>query len=278
MKLRTLIRTIALKREKREVLKLPPKEEVVVQVTLSPAEQEAYTAIYGKQIQGLYYVYYVIYFDCSDTYLVSLYLVIVAVRDYVADLAGEGGDDRLMTNSATVLAYITRMRQCCLDLSLVPVASLVKLLSKYKDKTSNNSIGGGDVTRLSERDQAELLKSFEDLFNVAKGSATGTDMTVGTDIFSNIDLGLDVDVDADAMLECAICMDGLTEDAAMIFRVCKHTFCEVCITQLFRTAHSGCIACPFCRQEVTKSKMVDECCMLYVLIVYCVCITVLITI
>ena len=117
VKLRTLMKLVSLRREKKNILdlNLPPKQEVIVSIPLSAIEREAYNAIH------------------------------TAIRDFVSIMNGNpNNNDVLTANSSTILTCILRLRQCCNDISLIPTESLVKLLSVYRGKN------GGQVNIISK--------------------------------------------------------------------------------------------------------------------------------
>jgi SWI/SNF-related matrix-associated actin-dependent regulator of chromatin subfamily A3 len=111
VKLRTLMKLVSLRREKKKILNLslPPKEEVIVTIPLSSKEREAYNSIH------------------------------TAIRDFVTIMNGneKSNNETVAANSSAVLTCILRLRQCCNDVSLIPTDALVKLLSFYRGKNGN---------------------------------------------------------------------------------------------------------------------------------------------
>lgn len=213
-RLRTLVKQVALRRDKREVLShnIPPKTEMNVKIKLSDEERDAYEAIMD------------------------------AISDFIHDISD--GDDGLMRNSTAVLGLITRLRQCCLDFSLVPAQALVNLLSNYKKKTSEEDKitgkGSSNIStaeRLSKSVQEELLTQLQGMF----AKALNTSVTSLGGISNEEDV-----------LECCVCLNPLSEEAAMIFVKCKHAMCDICVEQMFKVARHGSLPCPLCRVPVTR--------------------------
>ena len=172
--LRALMKTISLRREKSAVtdFQLPTKTEINVLVHLSPKEQDAYSAIHE------------------------------AVLDYQAFVSASAGNhvNGMLQHTNSMLSLITRMRQACLDLRLVPVEALVKILA-----TANKS-PTTVMEALSSAEKAALIKKLNDLFAAAGTLAASANVTD------------DIEV-----IDCAICLEPLMEDAAIIFRICKNT-------------------------------------------------------
>jgi hypothetical protein len=130
-KLQLLMKAIAVRREKRKTLEgeLAPKVEVVVQVHLGAEERAAYDAIHGA---------------------VADFMAYIKKREggaagSAAGGGGGGGGGAMSRNSSAVLACITRLRQCCDDMRLVPSEALVRLLSSCKGPD-----GATNVDRLSD--------------------------------------------------------------------------------------------------------------------------------
>jgi SNF2 family DNA or RNA helicase len=130
---------IALKREKKDVdCDLPTKTEAIVHVELSPIEREAY--------------------DCIHAFVTDYTM-------YLEEVAAGG----MAGNQQAVLALITRLRQACLDLSLVPANKLVQLLSQSKKTTITNEYGtvNTDFSRFSESYRTALTDRLMRLFAAA---------------------------------------------------------------------------------------------------------------
>lgn len=208
IKLRTMMKVLALRRLKGTIeSNLPPKQEIIVSVELSPTEREAYDAISA------------------------------AVADFMAFAKSlDGGQSQIMKNSSTILGLITRLRQCCLDFSLVPVLALVDMLSNYNRGKGTENI---NITRLTKEEQEELLNRFQQMF-----SRIGTTKINGTD-----------DND-ESPLECCICMNILNEEDSKMFVSCKHTLCRSCVDRLFEM--SSIVKCPLCRMDVTRNDCVSS--------------------
>ena len=116
-KLQQLMGALAIRREKRKTLQgeLMPKVEIIVSIKLSSDERKAYDTIHSA---------------------------ITSFVSYIR-IFNNGNVDQ---NSSAVLACISRLRQCCCDMSMVPGDALARLLSSYK--SSNNAV----IERLSKGD------------------------------------------------------------------------------------------------------------------------------
>jgi SWI/SNF-related matrix-associated actin-dependent regulator of chromatin subfamily A3 len=217
MKLQALMKVLALRRHKRTVeTNIPAKEESIVNVELSPAEREAYDAISR------------------------------AVSDYMSFLMAMSTADagsNIMSNSSSVLGFITRLRQCCLDFSMVPAESLVNLLSAFQTK-SNADSSKAVAQRLSDDMKADMIRRFQEMFRHITGSGAAQAATV----VEEEDL-------ASAGVECCICLDPLQEEDAVMFKICKHSLCGRCVDRLF-SGHNT-VKCPLCRIDVTRQDSIS---------------------
>jgi SWI/SNF-related matrix-associated actin-dependent regulator of chromatin subfamily A3 len=193
--LKMLMRAFALKRTKSLIAKfIPEKIEQIVYVKLNDAEQESYSAIQN------------------------------VISDYVARQS--------LDDYSTVLGFLTRLRQACLDIRLVPPDALVRLLATAKNSPSSISTG----PTLSKKEQEDLLKHLEAIFSVARaGAAVAVDDNEG---FENV--------------ECCICLEPFSEDNSVIFRTCKHTICSTCDTNFFKDGIPK--PCPYCRAMINPKK------------------------
>lgn len=201
--LRTLVKRVSLRRSKKDLkeLQLAEKVEINVSVKFSEKELKAYQSIKA------------------------------ATADYMAFLE-QSGTGNLLRNSSVVLALITRLRQCCLDVRLIPALALVKLLDFCPGSSS-----AAAVARLTQEQQEELLQKFTLAF--AQASSGGSN--------DSADEALE-----ESILECCICMEAVRENGVML-RVCQHLFCKVCMDRLF--AHDENIDCPLCRRRTMKSTL-----------------------
>lgn len=217
-KFSSLIKLISLRRVKNKVIadQLPTKIEIIVNVDLTPNEREAYDSISAAIKE------FMVYLESLDP----------------------GTGNEVMRNSQSILGFITRLRQCCNDFSLVPAESLVKLLSFYNSKNSSISTTASNsnmVSRLTDEVKMELLAKFDALFSKASG------------VISNDPFNSSLQ-NEESVLECCICFDVLNEEKTSIFKGCEHTFCDVCMHKLFRSAGNS--TCPMCRQPVKESDII----------------------
>ena len=91
---------------------------------------------------------------------------------------------------------------------------------------------------ICSEDQAVLLRHFEKILGINAISNATVDNTD----------------DEARCIECYICFDPLTEDNAVTFKICKHSFCEICVDQLFGSQKLK--PCPMCRAPVRKGILV----------------------
>jgi SNF2 family DNA or RNA helicase len=192
--LKMIMGSLALKRMKSIISQhIPAKSEQIVQVKLNKSEQDAYDAIQN------------------------------VITDYVARQALE--------DYSTCLGFLTRLRQACLDIKLVPPDALVRLLA-----TAKQTAGSTASVTLTTKEQEDLLKHLESIFAVARnGARVAEDDNEG---FENV--------------ECCICLEPFSEEHSVIFRVCKHTICQGCDTELFKDNIAK--PCPYCRTIINGKK------------------------
>jgi SWI/SNF-related matrix-associated actin-dependent regulator of chromatin subfamily A3 len=211
---RALMKTISLRREKDTVqdFQLPIKNEVKVLIDLNAKEQDAYTAIHE------------------------------AIKEYQAIVLATAGAAGILQHTHTMLSLITRLRQACLDLRLVPATELVNILSKLQSIQGN---GKANVERLTAEEKTTLLNKLNELF-IAAG--------VGPSVTEEAGSGT-VEVE-----DCMVCYEPLEESTVVIFRACKHTLCQVCVDHIFRTVnlhststpHLTKAPCPMCRSLISR--------------------------
>eukprot|EP01035_Chromulina_nebulosa_P017510 gene17510-23071_t len=224
VRLRTLVKHIALRRDKKTILNhnIPVKSEIIVRVTLSPEERDAYNAIY-EAIRHFVHDINVLHHGLAD------------------DLNG------LMQNTSTILGLITRLRQCCLDFSLVPPQALVDLLSVFKRTKETNSIDKDPnliIQRLSKEVQTELLQRLQSVF----AKAIGTSIETLPSTHEIVDSG-------EGQLECCVCLNELSEDDTMIFVNCMHTMCGRCVDEMFSKKTAN-VPCPLCRRTIARNDCI----------------------
>ena len=218
--IRALMKTISIRREKNiiEQIKLSPKLEYHVEVHLSEKEQKAYDAI-SQAIQDFSR------FNAGD------------------DMSSKRVIESLANNSQSVLALITRLRQACLDLNLVPVDALIKILSVKKK-------GSTAVERLSSDEIKKLKDKLYSLF-IQAGVTTCSGGADATGSRSELE-------EFEVTHDCAICFEPLVEKNASIFKKCLHTLCNACIDKIFKANANGrMITCPLCRANVRRLDCVS---------------------
>jgi len=201
--LRALMKVTSLRRMKKSVIDcaLSPKQESIVTVSLTPKERKAYDLI----------------------------------KDAITSVVQKRNVQEILRNYSSVLALITRLRQCCLDISLVPRQSFVKLLSSLKSS--------GVEASLTPAEQAALLAKLQEAFEFSGSKSAefaGTIEERSEEVSSS---------------ECAICMENIFEDEATIFKACMHIFCIQCTDKLFLSKTA--VPCPMCRTVLKKTDVVD---------------------
>jgi SNF2 family DNA or RNA helicase len=209
---RAFMKTISLRREKDMVpdFHLPIKNEVKVLVDLNDKEQDAYDAIHD------------------------------AIQNYKSMVLATAGVAGIVQNTHTILSLITRLRQACLDLRLVPTGDLVKILSKFQPMQGNSR---ANIECLTDEEKSALLNKLNELFIAAGVRPAETAATVPLEVE-----------------ECMVCCEPLEESSVVIFRVCKHTLCQVCVDQIFNSAtlqstatpQSQKASCPMCRSPISR--------------------------
>jgi SWI/SNF-related matrix-associated actin-dependent regulator of chromatin subfamily A3 len=216
--LKFIMAQISLHREKEIVLKntLPKKVEIIKKVVLSHPERMAYDVVH------------------------------TAIHDYMTfleHLAVRNEEDEnnvYRRNSQCVLALIIRLRQSCLDISLVPAPALIRLLSTVRGDDRQNEV------RLNREEQRQAIEKLEGLFRAA--GAGVAHRGEGDDDDANLE---------DIASECAICFEVLQEETSMVFRKCSHCFCERCIGHLFDQRNDAAVLCPMCRTPTAKKDCIS---------------------
>lgn len=207
---RALLKTISLRREKDAVqeLQLPTKNEIKVVIDLSEKEQDAYSALHE------------------------------AIKNYQSLAEDTSGATGILRNTQTMLSLITRLRQACLDLSLVPTSDLVNILSKASNGKTN-------IELLTFEEKTMMLSKLNELFLAAGVGASPSD----TEESANVDVE-----------DCMVCFEPLQESNVIIFRGCKHTFCQECVDKFFTAScqkmspipQDAKVSCPMCRSLVSR--------------------------
>lgn len=140
-----------------------------------------------------------------------------------------------MKNTSSILTFITRLRQCCLDCSLVPTETLVQLLASWKDSTAGDT--APTHARLTNEQQRHLLDQFNAAFRAA-----GVKNLVR-------------EAEDDQKVDCAVCFETIGPREATLFRQCQHMLCNVCVEKLFEP-FSKQLECPMCRNAVSREDCI----------------------
>ena len=126
-----------------------------------------------------------------------------------------------------MLEWLLRLRQCCLDPSLVPEARVnaaQKALSLAQDNRG---------VKLSATKAKEMLAKLTEIL-------TGND-------------------GVEAMKVCSICYDDVQENNACLLSTCSHVFCETCLHTWLETDNNSCPMCrvAFDRKDLLKSSTLE---------------------
>jgi SNF2 family DNA or RNA helicase len=128
----------------------------------------------------------------------------------------QDGDDNALSHRS-IFEVLTRLRQACCCGSLVPIERLEAAERVLEIATKK----GGTLTAEEGKELLEKLKG-----------ALESDETTP---------------------ECAICLEGMDESAAVVLRGCGHVFCQICISKVSMGHHSN---CPFCRHAFLPDDMI----------------------
>jgi len=122
---------------------------------------------------------------------------------------------------SSILEVLLRMRQCCCSSTLVPKDRRDAALKAWRDHCSDGN------QLLSAEEGQKLLEKL----TTALGTASNADTE-----------------------ECAVCLESLQDDTAVVLRECSHVFCEPCISRVAHTTKK----CPFCRNLFNPDSMVKK--------------------
>lgn len=126
------------------------------------------------------------------------------------------GDDKITKNYMKILETLMRIRQACVSGNLVP-SDRVQCAQQVL------ALVKGKSGQLSAEDGEKLLTKLKGAFEEA--------------------------------FECAICLDEIEENAAVILRACSHVFCEPCLSTV---SQQGSGMCPLCRHKFKPHDMIKK--------------------
>jgi len=131
------------------------------------------------------------------------------------------GDDFALSKMMALIELVLRVRQSCCHAALVPIERRERAMQLFDDIKQKGTDGG---IEMDPEEAEELLSKLRGTFEAPE----------------------------DQLEQCAICLEGLDVDAAVILRNCKHIFCEPCLNQV----RSQC--CPLCRLSYTPDDMIKK--------------------
>jgi SNF2 family DNA or RNA helicase len=141
----------------------------------------------------------------------------------------------LAAHSSSVFEILTRLRQACCSGALVP-AHRIQRAEQVLQQLQSKSKAGQALTA------EEAIKLLEKLKGALSDDGAPKDPS-----------------DEPAAPECAICVETLTEDSAVVLRRCGHVFCHDCLEMV--ASSKTCYGnkannCPFCRLSFVENDMV----------------------
>jgi len=216
-KLRVLLRAVCMRRTKDLLVStLPPRTIEVHRLQMQGAEKEAYDALYSSTrciFQGLM----------------------------------AGGESEVLSNYASVLECLLRLRQVCDAISLVPVERLERAREvareiQQQEVAAKKKKRGRKKASIEPMSAAEALKLLDKLKGALEGGGEG----VGDDGKGN-----------DAMFECAVCLSDLEAAKARILRGCSHCFCDFCLDRLVKMTSQMSERCPLCRASFDVGDILE---------------------
>jgi DNA repair protein RAD5 len=115
-----------------------------------------------------------------------------------------------------MLALVLRVRQSCFHLDIIDE----EFLKNARDCLERSANSGGSALDAAEGER--LLDFLRGAFRKSK------------------------------IVECAVCLDEMEEDSAVILRTCRHIFCEGCLSAIENSL------CPMCRAEYAPDDMITK--------------------
>jgi hypothetical protein len=126
-----------------------------------------------------------------------------------------------------VLEWLLRLRQCCLDPSLVPEARVNAAQKALSLAQENRGV------KLSATKAKEMLAKLTEILSGNDG--------------------------VEAMKVCSICYEDVQENNACLLSTCSHVFCETCLHTWLETDKNSCPMCrvAFDRKDLLKSSALE---------------------
>ena len=127
-----------------------------------------------------------------------------------------------------VLEWLLRLRQCCLDPSMVPEARV---------NAAQKALSLAQESRGIKLSAAKAKEMLAKLSSILSGNG-----------------------DDEGMKTCSICYENVDKDSnATILRVCGHVFCDTCLNTWLETDNKSCPMCrvAFDRDDLLKSSTLE---------------------
>jgi SWI/SNF-related matrix-associated actin-dependent regulator of chromatin subfamily A3 len=140
-------------------------------------------------------------------------------REYFLGLLNSDDKKKASRSLMKMLALVLRIRQCCIHLGIINRDFLEQARAHLK---SGGGAGGPAVPQIGAEEGSRLLAFLCDAFKTS------------------------------TVVECAVCMDEMEEENAVILRSCQHIFCERCLNQIENSI------CPMCRADYSPADMVTK--------------------
>jgi SNF2 family DNA or RNA helicase len=126
------------------------------------------------------------------------------------------GDDEVANNFMALLELLLRVRQACCHADLVPIERRQNANAVFEEVKRRG------LDNMTEEECEALLDRIRGTFQ------------------------------QEELQECAVCMNEMEEESAVILRKCKHIFCQPCLNQVRNCQ------CPFCRVPYTEDDMITK--------------------
>lgn len=155
-----------------------------------------------------------IQFDPDSDHCQTYEVLYNTVRAYFVKLLNDKDKSLVFQHWMEIISLVLRIRQACVHMSLVP--------EEYRRRAHLQLEHLKKSTGLGREEGEQLLEFLKGAFGDAP------------------------------LVECAVCLDEMEEDNAVILRSCKHIFCGPCLSKIENSI------CPMCRQEYTPDDMIQK--------------------
>jgi SNF2 family DNA or RNA helicase len=152
-----------------------------------------------------------------------------------ASMSGEGASRMFLEkNSQSVFEILTRLRQACCSGMLVP-PERVERAEQVLDHLKRKAEAGQS---LSAEEAVQLLEKLKGALSEGATKSESGEVSLP---------------------ECAICMDSMNENCAVVLRRCGHVFCNVCLKTVASSTNcfgANANKCPFSRLDFAEADMI----------------------